>query len=515
MEWLLDPTAWAGLLTLVALEIVLGIDNLVFIAILADKLPPHQRDKARIIGLSLALIMRLVLLSSISWLVTLTDPLFALSGHDISGRDLIFLVGGFFLLFKATKELHERLEGDSERHSGPRVYAGFNAVIVQIVVLDAVFSLDSVITAVGMTEHLPIMMTAVTIAILTMMAASKPLTRFVIERPTVIVLCLGFLMMIGFSLIAEGLGFHIPKGYLYAAIGFSILVESFNQTIRSKRKRAFKGLSLRDRTAEAILKLISGNVNSAPVDDEIEDMVGSNSNALFDREEMRMLERVMQLHDLRVGSMMTHRQDIVWIETQESWDSILTKVREHRHSRYPLCKNDIDHPIGFIVVKDLLLHANESIELKKFVYKPIYLPETISVLDALERFRQSTSGIAMVVDEYGALQGIITLKDVMEVIVGTLPEPSYRDDFQGEKQEDGSWLLDGGLAIYEVEDILDVRGADDDGDYNTLAGLIIFHLGRIPRAGDEITWENWRFKVLSMDKNRVDKISAVPMTTYA
>ena len=237
MEWIADPTIWLGLATLVILEIVLGIDNLVFIAILADKLPPAERDRARIIGLTLALFMRLILLASISWLVTLTAPLFALFDQAFSGRDLILFVGGIFLLFKGTVELHERLEGGDEHHGGSKLYAGFWLVVAQIVVLDAVFSLDAVITAVGMVEHLPLMMAAVIVAIALMMVASKPLTRFVSAHRTVIILCLGFLLMIGFSLVAEGLGFRIPKGYLYAAIGFSVLIEAFNQWAQFNRRR--------------------------------------------------------------------------------------------------------------------------------------------------------------------------------------------------------------------------------------------------------------------------------------
>ena len=233
MEWLLDPAAWVGLLTLVVLEIVLGIDNLIFIAILADKLPPSQRDRARILGLSLALVMRLGLLSVMSYLVTLTTPLFAVGPFSPSGRDLILMVGGFFLLFKGTMELHERLEGGHHGgSSGPRVYASFWVIVTQIVVLDAVFSLDSVITAVGMVDHLAIMMIAVVIAIGIMLLASKPLTRFVNAHPTVVVLCLGFLLMIGFSLLAEAFGFKVPKGYLYAAIGFSVAIEALNQVAR-------------------------------------------------------------------------------------------------------------------------------------------------------------------------------------------------------------------------------------------------------------------------------------------
>lgn len=267
MEWLFDPTIWVGLLTLVVLEIVLGIDNLIFIAILAEKLPPHQRDKARVLGLTLALVMRLGLLSLISWLVTLTTPLFSILTFSFSGRDLILLVGGLFLLFKATSELHERLEGVTHAQTGPKVYAGFGLVVAQIVVLDAVFSLDAVITAVGMVENLYVMMAAVVISIVVMMLASKVLTRFVNAHPTVVVLCLSFLLMIGLSLVAEGLGFHIPKGYLYAAIGFSIVIEFFNQLARRNFLKLQSNAPLRDRTAQAVLSLLGGRKGRETVEE--------------------------------------------------------------------------------------------------------------------------------------------------------------------------------------------------------------------------------------------------------
>ncbi|WP_028233379.1 TerC family protein, partial [Pseudochrobactrum sp. AO18b] len=232
MEWIADPNAWIGLVTLIVLEIVLGIDNLVFISILAGKLPPSQRNKARLLGLALALLMRLGLLASISWIVTLTQPLFTIFSFGFSGRDIIMIVGGVFLLAKGTMELHERLEGENAVKEGNPVHAVFWQVIAQIVVLDAVFSLDSVITAVGMVQHLPVMMIAVVVAMAVMMVASKPLMTFVNKHPTVVILCLGFLMMIGFSLVIEGFGYHVPKGYLYAAIGFSILIEAANQVGR-------------------------------------------------------------------------------------------------------------------------------------------------------------------------------------------------------------------------------------------------------------------------------------------
>ncbi len=253
-----DPAAWLALLTLIALEVVLGVDNLIFIAILSNKLPEHQQERARRIGLALALIMRIGLLMLIGWIVTLQTPLFDLGiqaapdeygkvGFEtaFSGRDLILLAGGFFLLWKATKEIHHSME--PEDNSGDLLdktpglvdaaKASFGAVIAQIIAIDLVFSIDSILTAVGMTDHIPIMVAAVVITVGIMMVAATPLANFIEKNPTLVMLALAFLVMIGLVLIADGFGFHVPKGYIYAAMGFSISVELLNIVQRNRRAR--------------------------------------------------------------------------------------------------------------------------------------------------------------------------------------------------------------------------------------------------------------------------------------
>ena len=253
---LTDPTAWAALVTLIVLEVVLGIDNLVFIAILSNKLPPEQQTRARRIGLSLALIMRIGLLSLIGWIVTLQTTLFDLGiagkvgshgepGFEtaFSGRDLILIAGGLFLLWKATKEIHHSMdpEGDSGELLDPDkglAQIAFGAAIAQIIALDIVFSVDSILTAVGMTDDVPIMIAAVVITVGLMMVAADPLARFIEKNPTLIMLALAFLVMIGIVLLADGFGVHIPKGYIYAAMGFSALVESLNIVGRNRRAKA-------------------------------------------------------------------------------------------------------------------------------------------------------------------------------------------------------------------------------------------------------------------------------------
>jgi predicted tellurium resistance membrane protein TerC len=231
MDWLTNPDVWIGLATLTALEIVLGVDNVIFISILAGKLPADQQKKARQIGLGLAMLTRIALLFSLGWIIGLTAPLFSIFGREVSGRDLILLGGGLFLLAKATWEIHERLEGH-ESHGASAAKASFGAVIVQILLLDVVFSLDSVITAVGMVDELPVMITAVVIAVGIMLLAAGAINDFVNRHPTVKMLALSFLLLIGMSLVAEGFHQHIPKGYIYFAMAFSVFVELLNLRMR-------------------------------------------------------------------------------------------------------------------------------------------------------------------------------------------------------------------------------------------------------------------------------------------
>ena len=274
MALMADPAAWAALIALVVMEVVLGIDNLVFISILSNKLPEEQRSKARRIGIALALVMRLALLSTIAFLVGLTQPVFTLPFqgpvdpvHGVpmfemafSWRDLILIAGGLFLLWKATTEIHEKVDVDSTHgvmDVKGRVAANFGAVIVQILLLDLVFSVDSILTAVGMTDHLPIMIVAVIVAVAVMLLAADPLANFINNNPPVVMLALGFLLMIGVTLIADGFGFHVPKGYIYAAMAFSGLVEGLNMASRNAAKR---------KEAKAASGAASGHASSAGSD---------------------------------------------------------------------------------------------------------------------------------------------------------------------------------------------------------------------------------------------------------
>ncbi|AWL04203.1 transporter associated domain-containing protein [Massilia oculi] len=502
MEWLLDPNIWVGLLTLVVLEIVLGIDNLIFIAILADKLPPHQRDKARLLGLSLAMIMRLGLLTMISWLVTLTTPLFSLGSLAFSGRDLILLIGGIFLLAKATIELHERVEGKSHVQSGKREYASFAAVVAQIIVLDAVFSLDAVITAVGMVEHLGVMMAAVIISMGVMLFASKPLTRFVNAHPTVVVLCLSFLLMIGLSLIAEGLGFHIPKGYLYAAIGFSVVIEFFNQLARRNFIKQEAHIPLRDRTADAVLRLL-GSKRGADHHDEPEAEAQAAEEPAFEAEERNMVSGVLSLSQRSVRSIMTNRSEISWINIEDDAETIRAQLLATPHGFFPVCRGQLDEVIGVARAKDLIADLTQSGAIDAaHIRTPIIMPDASGVLKVMDRLKRSHGQLVIIADEYGTLQGLVTPIDILEAIAGEFPDEDEQPVVQA--LGPGRWRVDGTADLHYLEQVLEVDAlVGDTDDYTSLAGLMLERFGTLPKVGDAVEIEGLRFEVAQVLERRI------------
>jgi CBS domain containing-hemolysin-like protein len=502
MEGLLDPNIWIGFSTLVVLEIVLGIDNLIFIAILAEKLPPEQRDRARVLGLSLALVMRVGLLTMISWIVSLTEPLFALGGLDLSGRDLILLLGGLFLLFKATMELHERVEGRSAQRSGPVEYAGFTVVVAQIIALDAVFSLDSVITAVGMVDELWVMMAAVVVAMGVMLFASKTLTTFVNAHPTVVVLCLSFLLMIGLSLIAEGFGFHIPKSYLYAAIGFSVAIEALNQLASRKVAKEAARLPLRERTADAILRMLGEK--PAPATPGAENVPqGPSAEETFEPAERHMVSGVLSLSQRSIRSIMTNRADISWIDIDAPAEVIRGQILETPHSFFPVCKGELDEVIGIVRARDLMadLALGGRID-PSHVRTPIILPETGDVLKVMDTLKRSHGQLVLIADEYGTLQGLVTPIDILEAIAGEFPDEDEQPAVV--REGPGRWRIDGAADLHYVEQELGIDTlVSESDDYSSLAGFLLERLGTLPAVGERVVVDGFSFEVAAVEDRRI------------
>ncbi|CUX96781.1 TerC family protein [Candidatus Doolittlea endobia] len=500
----MDLSIWAGLLTLIVLEIVLGIDNVVFIAILADKLPFKKRDRARVIGLFIALIMRLGLLSLISWIVTLRQSLFTLGGFSFSGRGLILLLGGVFLLFKATTELHERLEHKEHDSSTTRGYASFWAVVVQIVILDAVFSLDAVITAVGMVNNLPVMMTAVVIAMAIMLLASRSLTRFVDRHQTVVVLCLSFLLMIGLSLIAEGFGFHIPKGYLYAAIGFSILIEMFNQIARRNFIKSQSAKPMRERTAEAIMRLMGGRSQCETGEDDMAETF--KQQAHFAEEERHMITGVLSLASRTLRSVMTPRNEITWLDCQRPVTELRVTLMDTPHNMFPVCNGELDQLIGIVRAKDLMAAVDNGEKVKAYAAAnpAIVVPETLDVLKLLEELRRAKGSMVMVSNEFGVVQGLVTPLDVLEAIAGEFPDEDETPEI--EVHEDG-WLAKGSTDLHALQLALGTQAlARGRENVASLAGLLLSQCDQIPVEGDVLILDEWRFTIRQMVEYRIELV---------
>ena len=495
MDWIADPTVWVGLVTLVALEIVLGVDNLIFLAILSDKLPPRERQRARLIGLSLALIMRLALLASINWVMSLTAPLFSFWRFQISWRDLILIAGGLFLLIKATNEIHERLEVQHEQRHGTAAGAAFWPIVAQIVVLDAVFSLDSVITAVGMVDELYVMMTAVVIAVLAMLVAAKPLTDFITQRPSLVILCLGFLLMIGLVLMADGLGVHVPKGYVYAAIGFSVLIEILNQLAARGQRKWAESLPPRRRVVHAVLRMLGGVPTPAAAEETAQN--------LFAPQEKRMVRGVLALAERPVTAIMTPRSEVAWLDIHEK--EVRAKLLANPFREFPVARGSLDQVIGVVRKEDVLARCLEggNLDLEPLVREPLAVPERASVLQTLNFFKSTPVELALVVDEYGALRGVVTRTDLLEAIAGNLPDPT--DPVYVQKHPDGSLSIDGATPAYEL---VECFGDLPPGEFDTAAGMLLALLGRLPLGGERVRWKDWELEVADTSDRRVARLVA-------
>ncbi len=506
MAWVSDPTAWLGLLTLVVLEIVLGIDNLVFIAILSAKLPTKRlRDKARYTGLGGALLIRLILLTFISYIVTFTTPLFSLGDFGVSGRDLVMLTGGLFLLYKATHELHAKLEGfDEELSASKAAGSAFWLVVLQIMVLDAVFSLDAIITAVGMIDHVFIMMFAVIIAMGVMTLASRAITEFVSHHPTLVILCLGFLLLIGFSLIMEALHFHVPKGYLYAAIGFSILIEIFNQVARRNTLNLGSGVNSmqsREVAANLVLRLLGSNQNQVQTFKEA--IVSKTGSQVFDFEEKEMVSRVLQLSSMPIKAVMTARTDVEMVDLSQELPLLTAQVRSLPRSRLVAYKNgQKDQPLGYVRRVDLLSLALSPDKVKAdsvtaLVREPLYLPETISILKALEEFRKTKASMGFVIDEFGNFEGVISLHDIMEEIAGELPEQAEVPELV--RVSPGVYRIEGDAILKDVSRLTGFKVPPSE-NYHTMAGFILDYLQRVPTQGEIITFAKWEITIVRVSE---------------
>lgn len=506
MEFLTDISMWLGLITLIILEIVLGVDNLVFIAILSEKLPKQERERACIIGLTLALVMRIALLSLISWVTTLTKPFCNISSFLFSGRDLILLFGGIFLLFKATTELHQQLEHKTYNHS-TKGHASFWVVVIQIVVFDAIFSLDAVITAVGTVDHVIVMIIAVIIAVVLMLLASRLLTNFINNHQTVIVLCLSFLLIIGLSLVAEGLGLYIPKGYLYVAIGFSVLIELLNQIAHCNFiKINQSNKSMRERTAEAIMRLMGDNsMQFGSLEKKTSSI--SLSNAHFAEEERHMITGVLSLASRTLRSIMTPRNEISWLDTQKTMRELYSILMETPHNMFPVCNGELDQLIGIVRAKDLMAAIADGEQVATYAAEnlPVIVPDTLDVLNLLGELRRAKGSMVIVSNEFGIIQGLITPLDVLEAIAGEFPDEDETPEIK--MIHENRWLAKGSMDLHALQQALQAYDLVHEYDHiASLAGLLLSRCDHIPKEGDVLIISEWRFIIRGMTEYRIELV---------
>ncbi|WP_343188923.1 TerC family protein [Buchnera aphidicola (Chaitoregma tattakana)] len=508
MEIILDPSNWAGLLTLIVLEITLGIDNLLFITIISNKLPPQQRDKARIIGLSIALCIRLMLLCLISWITTLSHTIIQIRGYCFSSKDIILFLGGIFLLFKAITELHERLDHKKNIKIENKTYTSFWFVIFQIILLDVIFSLDSVITSLGVVNKISMMILSMIIAMIIMLYAAKVITKFINKHPTIVLLCISFLLMIGLSLIAESTGFIIPKGYLYTAVSFSMLIELFNQIARRNFLKYQSNLPMRKRLATIIIKLMTKKqknkfnfTDSKKQNNYI--IQNKKENEVFEDEERYMMQGVLTLAGRSIRSIMTPRGEISWVNSEQKNSKIRSKLLKSPHSLFPVCKGELDKIIGVVRAKEMLIALEKKKDILEFSSKtsPIIIPDTLDPINLLKILRKSKGNFVIVTNEFGAVQGLITPLDVLEAIAGEFPDADETPDVIEEKN---SWLAKGNTDLHSLEQLLNVNKlVDKEAKCASLAGLLISNTGNIPNPGKTIKINELKFTILKSNRYQI------------
>ncbi|NIH41112.1 MAG: hypothetical protein G8D27_00985 [Buchnera aphidicola (Periphyllus aceris)] len=508
MGFILNPSAWTGLVVLIIIEIVLGIDNLIFLTILVKKLSPKQRKKARIIGLTLSFFIRIFFLSIISWSTSLTYPFYSNQYITLSIREIIFLIGGVFLSFVALLELNDKLCNKSSKKKKNKCYSNFWIIIFQIITLDAIFSLDSIITAVGIVNNILIMTLAVLIAMCFMLFILKSLKKFINKYQAIVILCLGFLLMIGLSLILEVLGLYIPKTYLYSAIGFSIFVELFNQISKYNFLIYQYGRPIRTRVLETFLKIIKKEKQkNKHIKNTVQDKkYTSKEYSNLKKEEKYMIYSLLNLAIRPIKSIMTPRAEISWINIKKSSHEIKNKLIDTPHSLFPICQGELDKVIGVVRAKELLSIIEKKKDILTFVlqHKPIIVFETLSPISLLKILKKSKGNIVIIINKFHIVQGLITPLDFLKAIAGDFPDADETPDIIKEKN---GWLVKGNTNLHSIQQFLNIKNLIKEKTIHaSIAGLLIEKTGEIPSQGDIINISSFSFKIIKVNNYAIDLI---------
>ncbi|NIH16813.1 MAG: hypothetical protein G8D24_02000 [Buchnera aphidicola (Periphyllus lyropictus)] len=510
MTFTLDPSAWTGLLALIVIEIVLGIDNLIFLTVLVKKLNPKQRKKARIIGLILSLFIRISFLIFISWSTSLTNPIYSNQYITLSIREIVLLIGGIFLSLISLIELNENLYNKNIKKKKNNKYSNFWIIIFQIVILDTIFSLDSIVTAIGIVNNLFVMILAVIISIMVMLFISKSLQKIVDKYKTIIVLCLSFLLMIGVSLICESLGFYISKTYLYVAIIFSICIELFNQISKYNFSLYQCKRPIRIRVLETILKIIKKDKKNKKIFKKMHNFNHDNYDSKeyinFKKEEKYMIYNLINLAIRPIKSIMTPRMEISWINIKESHKKIKKQLLDTPHSLFPICKGNLDKIIGVVRAKELF----SIIENKKKILDclsrntPIFISEKLNPIKLLKILKKSKGNMVIVLNKFNIVQGLITPLDFLKAIAGDFPDADETPDITKEKN---GWLVKGHTNLHYIQQVLNTKNLIDNNNVHaSIAGLLIEKKGNIPVSGDIINISSFNFHIIKVKNYKIDLV---------
>lgn len=510
MEWLLEPSLWAGLATLIAFEVVLGLESLAFVASLTERLPPRQHKRARLIGLSLALLLRLALLALIVWAIRLEQPLFPVGEHWATSRHFLLMLGGIFLVAKSVLDLAVRLETESPSLPPLRTHGGLGVVIAQIVILEAAFSFDTIFVAIGLTDSLAVMVVAMVVAFFVQQLGASPLLQWLQAHPIVITLAQALLLVVGFALMAEGLGLWVPTPLIYAITALAALVALAQHrwpmptAVHESRHR------LRARTAESILSLLG-----KPADDDPQpssERVPESTDTGFEVEERNMVSGVLNLVERSVHSIMTPRGDISWIDLHDDPQQIQERLLETPHNFFPVCRGQLDEVVGLGRARDLLADILTTGKIQtESLREPLIVHESIRMLSLMDTLKRSRGQVVLVTDEFGAIEGLVTPIDVFEAIAGEFPDEDEQPDILAESDE--SWRVAGAADLLHLEQELGISGLVND-DYATLGGFLLSHFDQLPEAGQvfESSAHGLRFEVLEVKDRRIGDVRITRLT---
>ncbi|VFP88356.1 UPF0053 inner membrane protein YoaE [Buchnera aphidicola (Cinara piceae)] len=519
MHLFVDPSAIAGFFTLMFLEIILGIDNIIFISILSKKLPHNQRNKARYTGLILALFMRFGLLIITSFLVNLKNPIFINKFFVFSIKEIILLIGGIFLFIKTIFELFNYVNIIVKKNKKNIRKSSFWCIVTEIVILDAILSIDSVMTAIGMIQNLSIIISAVIISTIFMIFLSNLFIKFINSQKKIIVLCLCLLLIISLNLIIESLGFYIPKEYLYISIGFYLFVETINQIRKRNKIKQKQKEPLRKKIYNIIYRIINNKKENQinkkkdlfliEKEDKIYNYINNKNNInKIENQEIKILINILKFNNNKIQNIIIPQEKIIWINITENYESIKNKLLHISHNMILICENELNEIIGVVPKKKLLriIKNNEDIYNFSIKYPPFIIPDTINTINLLHLLRYCKNNCIIVSNESGIVIGLIKPKDIFNIIVG-----KFLDKKNTPKViiNDKNWIVTGSMNLNNLKKILNITTLNNSSNCISIADFLIKNNKNIPKTGTTIYSKPYYFYII---KSNLYKIHLIKIT---